>query len=458
MPPAVVWFRRDLRLMDNPALLDGLAAGDGAAVALFVLDPKLWDKAGPVRRAYLLGSLRSLDTALGGHLVIRHGDPAVVVPEVAQHTSATSVHVAADFAPLGAARDDTVEQHLADRSIALVRTGSSYAVAPGRVTKSDGTPYRVYTPFQRAWLTHGWRAPAPAPATDCEWVVVDGDQLPVSPDLGGLHLPEVGEAAALDRWEAFVSSGALDRYSDGRNRPDLMGTSGLSAALRWGEIHPRTLLGELGDSKGHEVFRKELAWREFYADVLHHHPNSARHSLRPELADIEVDVGPDADTRFAAWAAGRTGYPFVDAGMRQLLAEGWMHNRLRMVTASFLVKDLHLDWTRGARHFMYWLRDGDLASNQHGWQWAAGTGTDAAPYFRVFNPVAQGLRFDPQGDYVRKYVPELGDVPGGGVHEPWLRKEGMPRDYPERIVDHAVEREEALARYSAVRASIGPLT
>ena len=263
--------------------------------------------------------------------------------------------------------------------------------------------------------------------------------------------------AALDRWHSFLSGGALDRYAEQRDRPDLAGTSGLGAALRWGEVHPRTLLADLGDCAGHEVFRRELAWREFYADVLHHQPGSARCSLRTELADIEVDQGPAADERFDAWAEGRTGFPFVDAGMRQLRAEGWMHNRVRMVTASFLVKDLHVDWTRGARHFMHWLRDGDLASNQHGWQWVAGTGTDAAPYFRVFNPVAQGLRYDPDGDYVRRYVPELAAVSGATAHEPWTLPGGPPDDYPDRIVDHATERDSALARYSAVRAPIGRL-
>ncbi len=341
---------------------------------------------------------------------------------------------------------------------AFVRTGSPYAVAPGRVTKPDGSPYRVYTPFYRAWVAHGWRAPAGPPPEGLTWLSVPGgERLPDPPDLGGLTLPPAGETAALERWTAFLTAGGVDGYADHRDRADLPATSQLGAALRWGEIHPRTLLAELGDTKGHEVFRKELAWREFYADVLHHQPHSARRSLRPELSEIEVDEGPIADARFDAWCRGRTGYPFVDAGMRQLLAEGWMHNRVRMVTASFLIKDLHVDWTRGARHFMNLLRDGDLASNQHGWQWVAGTGTDAAPYFRVFNPVSQGRRFDPGGDYVRRYVPELAGVPGADVHEPWTQATGLPRGYPERIVDHAVEREVALARFAAVRGAPGPL-
>ena len=262
-------------------------------------------------------------------------------------------------------------------------------------------------------------------------------------------LPPSGEEAALERWESFRADG-LASYADLRDRADLAGTSSLSAHLKWGEIHPRTLLADLDGSRGRAVFRKEIAWREFYADVLHHAPGSARTWLDPRFARMEHDSGPLADERFAALAEGRTGYPFVDAGMRQLLSEGWVHNRVRMVVASFLVKDLHLPWQRGARWFMAHLRDGDLASNQQGWQWVAGSGTDAAPYFRVFNPVTQGLRFDPDGDYVRRYVPELRGLPGKDAHEPWDAPLLAP-DYPARIVDHAEERDESLRRYAALK-------
>ncbi len=456
MPASVLWFRRDLRLGDNPAL--AAAAGEGAVLPLFVFDPVLWDAAGPTRRAYLVRSLRSLDGSLGGHLHIRlatTGRPvADVVADVAAEAAAGSVHVAADFGPYGSARDASVEVALAEAGRRLVRTGSSYAVAPGRVRKPDGSPYRVYSPFFRAWCAHGWRAPAEeVPAT---WVDAAGSQpLPVAPEPTGLVLPAVGEAAALERWDEFVNSGDLARYGTDRNRPDLRATSGLSAALRWGEIHPRTLLAELaelaeeGGRGGAEVFRKELAWREFYADVLHHSPLSAREPLRTDLGGMEHDQGPGADAKFAAWCEGRTGYPFVDAGMRQLLAEGWVHNRVRLVVASILVTDLHLDWTRGAGWFMHLLRDADLASNQHGWQWVAGTGTDAAPYYRVFNPVLQGLKFDPDGSYVRRYVAELAGVAGPAVHEPWTLAGGLPTGYPAPIVDHAEERGVALSRYAA---------
>ena len=461
--PTVHWFRRDLRLSDNPALLAAVerarAEGDGRVTPLFVLDPVLWDPAGDVRRAALVASLTSLSESLGGRLLVRSGRPESVVAEVARSVGAREVHVASDFAPYGAARDGRVETALSGAGAELVRTGSPYAVAPGRVCKGDGTPYRVYTPFYRAWLTHGWRAPALGCPPDIEWHCPPSTEaLPASPDLGALVLPPAGEAAAVARWHAFRDEG-LARYDERRDLPAVAGTSGLSAALKWGEIHPRTLLRDLADqpdSEGVTVFRKEIAWREFYADVLLHHPRSVTESLDPRFAEMQHDEGDLADSRFDAWCHGRTGYPFVDAGMRQLLAEGWMHNRVRMVVASFLVKDLHLPWWRGAEWFMRWLRDGDVASNQHGWQWAAGCGTDASPYFRVFNPVSQGLRFDPAGDYVRAYIPELRHLSGKSAHEPWsaLGQLGGPagdeEGYPTRIVDHALEREESLRRFASL--------
>jgi deoxyribodipyrimidine photo-lyase len=454
--PAVLWFRRDLRRHDNPALLESVAAaradGDDEVVALFVLDPVLWDAAGDVRRAWLARSLRALDATLDGALVVRHGDPVALVPEVAAALGGRTVHVAADFGPYGAARDARVAAALAADGRELVATGAPYAVAPGRVTKNDGTPYRVYTPFYRAWVAHGWRAPAPDPEGWPAWRIdargpLACDGIPDEPPLSA-ELPAVGEAAALERWARFRTDG-LAAYDELRDRPDLAGSSNLSAHLRWGEIHPRTLLADLDDSPAHTVFRKEIAWREFYADVLHHAPTSARDWFDPRFGLMEHDAGADADARFDAWTQGRTGFPFVDAGMRQLLAEGWMHNRVRMVTASFLVKDLHLPWQRGARWFMRHLRDGDLASNQHGWQWTAGSGTDAAPYFRIFNPVTQGLRFDPEGDYVRRYVPELRALPGAAAHQPWDHPL-LAADYPPPLVDHGEEREESLRRYAAL--------
>jgi deoxyribodipyrimidine photo-lyase len=240
--------------------------------------------------------------------------------------------------------------------------------------------------------------------------------------------------------------------------PGIDGTSHLSADLRWGVLHPAQLLAELGDGygagtgddRGASTYRNELAWREFYADVLWHRPQTAREYYRPELQGMGYDDGPDTADLVAAWEQGRTGFPIVDAGMRQLLGQGWMHNRVRMIVASFLVKDLHIEWQHGARHFMRHLVDADLASNQHGWQWTAGTGTDPAPYFRVFNPVTQGRKFDPDGEYVRRWVPELRGVAGPGVHEPWLLAD-PPQKYPKPIVEHAAERKVALERYNTVR-------
>lgn len=442
-----MWFRRDLRLRDNPAL--SAAAADGGVLALYVLDPALWGPAGGPRRTYLLHGLQALDASTGGHLHLRRGDPVEQVVRAAADVSARAVHIAADFGPYGRRRDAAVERALAARGIALVRTGSPYAVSPGRVSKSDGEPYSVYTPFYRAWRTHGWRAPATDPA-ELRWTRATGsDQLPVEPPLPGLSLPPSGEEVARRRWANFRDS-ALADYADNRNRPDLDGTSQLSHHLKWGEIHPRTLLADLSTRQGTgvETYRKELAWREFYADVLFRRPDSAREHFRPDFAAMRYD---DADDRLAAWREGRTGYPFVDAGMRQLRTEGWMHNRLRMVVASFLVKDLHVGWRHGSRHFLRWLRDGDLASNNHGWQWVAGSGTDAAPYYRVFNPVTQGLRFDPTGEYVRRHVVELRHLPGATAHEPWEHPDGYAHGYPHRLVDHGVERVEALARYAELR-------
>ncbi len=457
--PSVLWFRRDLRLADNPALLHAAGTGHdhGGTVALVVLDEALLARSGAPRAAYFLDSLRALDASLEGRLAVRRGDPRAVVAAVAREVEAPSVHVASDFTPYGRGRDDAVERALAEVGIPLRRTGSPYAVAPGTVRTRTGRPYRVFTPFRRSWLDHGWREPARssavAHATDWTRPGEGVATLPPRPDLSA-RLPEAGEAAARRRWGAFRDD-ALAEYDDARDRPDLAGTSRLSAALKFGEIHPRTLLADLADleapagpdAAGPGAFRSELCWREFYADVLFHWPASARRSLTEVVPDDAWATGPVEAERLTAWAAGRTGYPIVDAGMRQLLAEGWMHNRVRMITASFLVKDLHVRWQRGATHFMQHLVDGDVASNQHGWQWVAGTGTDAAPYFRIFNPTAQGQRFDPDGAYVRRYVPELRGVAGKAVHEPWRLPGGTPAGYPERVVDHGVEREQSLADY-----------
>ena len=442
---SILWFRRDLRLSDHPALVEASKGGD--VLPVFIFDPKQLAGNEAVSRTYLFRSVRALQEQLDGKLCVRVGNPLDVIPALAREVQASAVHISADYGNYGRVRDAAVEQALG--AIPLVRTGSPYAVAPGRILKNDGTPYRVYTPFYKAWLVHGWRKPAAKAKPS--FVQLKADAIPADDDLGTLHLPTAGEQAALARWKWFKANG-LDDYADQRDRADLDGTSQLSGPLRFGEIHPRTLLADLGDERGHEVFRKEICWREFYADVLWNAPHTATDYLDERFARMQYDTGKTADQRFEAWKYGRTGYPFVDAGMRQLLAEGWMHNRVRMVTASFLVKDLHLEWQQGAAWFAQWLRDFDMASNQHGWQWTAGCGTDAAPYFRIFNPVTQGLRFDPDGSYVRKFIPELAHIAGSQVHEPWDVIDGYQHDYPERIVDHSTERDESLRRYEAIKA------
>ena len=449
---SVLWFRRDLRVHDNPALVAATDAawadGDGNVVAVVLIDPNLWPGWGPGKQSYLIDSLRSLDESLGGNLVIRHGKAQDVIPAIAKEFGASAVHCAADYTGNGIARDNEVESRLSASGIEFVKTGSGYAVAPGRVTKDDATYYKVYTPFYKRWLIHGWRAPAADPAKWPNWI---GAQTchgyPPRPDTQGVLIPAAGETAALELYETFLA-GPIENYADDRNRPDLAGTSKLSIALKWGEIHPRTLLARLGDSSGHEVFRKEIAWREFYAEIAFQRPDTITDYFNPLYAQMKYDTGKTADEKFAAWCHGLTGYPFVDAGMRQLRTEGWMHNRVRMVVASFLLKDLHIEWQRGANYFFEWLLDGDLASNSHGWQWTAGCGTDASPYYRVFNPLGQGAKFDPNGDYVRKYIPELAHIPGVEVHEPWKVLGGLDHGYPEPIVDHAAERIEALERLS----------
>ncbi len=430
---SVMWFRRDLRLADNPALAAACAAAE-TVLPVFVVDPVLWDAAGEPRRSYLASSLNALSASMQGALVVRRGDPVTVVPAVAAEVGAESVHVSADFGPYGAKRDQSVEAALADQEVRLERVGSPYAVDPGQVLNGSGEGYQVFTAYYRAWLSQGWHGPADAPSAS--WASARSDQLPEAGQ-------RAGETVAGARWRDFLDQ--VDDYASDRDIPALDGTSRMSAHLKWGEIHPRTMLADLADrsTDGAATYRKELAWRDFYADVLARRPETARGYYSPAFARMEYD---EPGEQLEAWREGRTGYPLVDAGMRQLRETGWMHNRLRMVVASFLVKDLHLEWTHGARHFMQSLVDGDLASNQHGWQWVAGCGTDAAPYFRIFNPTAQSRRFDPAGEYIRRWVPELAHLPAKQIHAP-----GEVEGYPPPMVDHARERAEALRRLEQLR-------
>ena len=440
---SLFWFRRDLRLADNPALLDSLAAGEDT-LALFIMDDDVAERAGPYRRAYLADSLAKLDGSLGGRLAVISGDPVTVLRDVIDRYQITSVHAAREFAPYGVA----VETALEANGVQVEYTGSNYAVAPGRVRKPDGTNYRVYTPFFRAWQAHGWRDPAPKPDNPTFIQPEVGDRnLPTWVPPAGVKIQEAGEVAAISRWQAYASGG-LSSYDLLRNNPGVPGTSRLSPHLRWGEIHPRTLLATLNQTSAQEVFRKEIAWREFYADILHHNPHTSRDYYNPVFSTMHYDTSGE---KFEAWCNGMTGYPIVDAGMRQLRQEGWMHNRVRMVVASFLVKDLHLEWQLGAEFFMKYLIDNDVASNSHGWQWTAGCGTDASPYYRVFNPTEQGKRFDPEGAYIREYVPELRHLQAPDIHEPWLILDGYSYGYPQKIVEHSLERLESLARLEEIK-------
>lgn len=449
MKRSIVWFRRDLRISDHPALNAAIDSSD-EVIPLFILDKQQIAEAGEKLLAYMSNSLRALDESLGNRLHIIEGDQVKVIKELMELYGATEVHISAEVERYGAERDQRVEA----AGIPLIRTGSPYAVAPGRVVKpSDGTPYKVYTPFYKNWCIHGWRAPAKSPKEIK--APTPPDKYRAFPDFkapAGTTIIEAGELAALERFKAFKKNG-LDSYDENRNLPGIDGTSKMGSYLKFGEIHPRTLLQGLGDSKAHDTFRKEIAWREFYADVLFHNPNTDTEYYAPRFKAMRYDK-PGA--QFKAWCEGKTGYPFVDAAMRQLLVEGWMHNRARMVVASFLVKDLHLEWQLGERFFADHLVDYDPASNAHGWQWTAGTGTDASPYYRVFNPIEQGKKFDSDGVYIRKYVPELAHLNGSDIHEPWLYLDGYSNGYPERIVDHAVERLESLERLKEIKVELPP--
>jgi deoxyribodipyrimidine photo-lyase len=386
---------------------------------------------------------------MGGKLVVRHGDVAESVCQAAKATGASTVHATRAFDPAGVAEQNMVGLALKQAGVHLQLDDSYYAVAPGTVAKPDGGPYRVYTPFFNNWFKAGWSAPV-ALAEGFSWFEPIESQGAPTPSQPAPFEIRAGEQYASQTFAKFKKR-ALYNYDEQRNRADISGTSHLSHALAFGEIHPRTILAELADTAGHNVFRKEIAWREFYADVLWHNPGTTTEYYEPRFAKMRYDSGAEAQQRLAAWQQGKTGYPMVDAGMRQLLATGWMHNRVRMIVASFLVKDLHLEWQAGAAWFEQNLSDFDPASNAHGWQWTAGCGTDASPYYRVFNPILQGYKFDPDGNYVRKYVPELAHISGKEVHEPWLLVDGLVNGYPAPIVDHAIERDESLARLAEIK-------
>ncbi len=443
------WFRRDLRVQDNEALTAAVtrATNDGAKLLASYVFSEDFDELSPIRRNSLITSVRSLNTSLPQGLSIASGKVATALVGLCQQHGVKMVFATRSFDTRGMLEQSAVAEALYAAGISLQLVGSNYAVEPGTVRKEDGSPLRVYTPFYKRWVQFLGQLPFSVDVTSVQWVKGSGELPSLSQDC---QLPiTASEAFAVETWRKFQKR-ALRDYSENRNRTDLSGTSHLSHALAHGEIHPRTLLTELGNSPGEEVYRKELAWREFYADVLFHNPHTYDGYYEPRFEKMRYDSA-DNNPKLEAWKNGQTGYPIVDAAMRQLLTTGWMHNRSRMIVASFLVKDLHIEWQVGARWFEMWLTDFDPASNSHGWQWTAGCGTDASPYYRVFNPTLQGFKFDPNGDYVRKYIPELRHIAGPEVHEPWKLIDGLSHGYPAPIVDHHIERDESLARLEEIK-------
>jgi deoxyribodipyrimidine photo-lyase len=444
---SIFWFRKDLRLADHPALNLALEHdGDTYLIATADQLGSPFESLSTVRQNSLRASWKHLRDSLSGKLSVV-STPAQIV-SAAIDLKVNRVFVSAPFDTLSLKEVESVRKDLNIHGIELVAGPGNYAVAPGTVLKDDGTPYKVYTPFYRSWIGYAVNAPVQTSSLDSvrsvpEYLV----QFDAELELGSDTI--AGEKQAQSTLTRFLRD-RVDDYHEHRDRADLGGTSHLSHALSHGEIHPRTIIAQVPAGKGAEVFVKELAWREFYADVMYNFPSTLTDYLDPKFAKMRYE---SLDDKFEAWKLGRTGYPMVDAGMRQLLATGWMHNRVRMIVASFLVKDLHVEWQHGARWFEQNLTDYDPASNSHGWQWTAGCGTDASPYFRVFNPVTQGLKFDPEGNYVRRFIPELAHLKGSAVHEPWEDAHGYSLGYPRRIVDHAAEREEALRRLAELKNS-----
>jgi deoxyribodipyrimidine photo-lyase len=464
--PALIWFREDLRLADNPALCEATRRGR-PVLPVYILDDEAagpWAMGG-ASRWWLHQSLKSLDRALGGTLVCVSGSAERWIPQLARDIGAASVHINRCVAPWQIDADERVEAALARDGISLDRHCGSSLYDPLKVLKPDGTPYRVFTPFyRRGCLGHEQqpRAPLPAPdaihTVDCQ--AGDGiDALGLMPDIdwySGLEETwSVGEDHAHERLDDFLEKG-LAGYESGRNRPDLEQVSRLSPHLRFGEISPNQVWHSVLPLKADpklsadvDSFCSELGWREFSRYLLTHWPTLPDRNWQPKF-----DRFPwrSDDASLQRWQQGRTGYAIVDAGMRELWQTGYMHNRVRMIVGSFLVKNLMLDWRQGERWFWDTLVDADLANNSASWQWVAGSGADAAPFFRIFNPVTQARKFDPDGDYIRRFVPELAGVGPGEIHEP--RPPSEPNDdgggYPAPIVELPASRERALAAFKAL--------
>lgn len=431
---SVVWLRRDLRLDDNPALSAALAE-DGEVVPLFVRDPALAGDGtadGPSRRlARLDAALVDLHTRLraaGGRLIVRTGRPEKVVPEVAREAGARRVHAARDVTPYAIRRDDAV-----GGAVPLVLHPGLHIVEPEAIRE-----YRVFAAFHRRWLASAIRPPVDEPLRVRVPEAIASDGLPRMAVRSG---PDPQERA-----RRFAETAAA-RYATDRDRLDLDATSHLSADLHFGTISPIRLAQTVED----EAFRRQLAWRDWANHRLHWRPETARLVAGSDLDSVAWRRDA-AD--FAAWQHGTTGFPTVDAGMRQLAETGWIANRARLIVASFLTRELFLDWRVGAHHFMRTLVDADVANNVANWRWVAGVGSDASPYFRILDPTRQGLRFDPHGDWVRRWVPELRGVPDAFIHRPWDAPGGPPAGYPARMVDRAMARQRVLSAFRAATASI----
>lgn len=458
---ALCWVRRDLRLHDHAALAAATSDFDGVAV-VFVFDTNIL-KALPDRDdrrvSFIHRSLQVLDAKLrakGSALLVRIGDPVREIPKLAQELGAEAVFAARDYEPYAQARDRAVGEALGKTGIRFCTEKDSVMMEPHEVMGPNGA-YRVYTPYMKAWRKRfSIRADGAEHVSNPEALARDLDAFERPWGFGEIGFVEndtrleAGEDAALGRAKEFAAK--LDDYADARNFPAQAGTSALSAHLRFGTVSIRELarLAIQRGTPGAEKWLNELIWRDFYQAILFHFPQAATEPFQARYAGIDY---PGEEAHFEAWCEGRTGFPLVDAAMRNLKATGWMHNRLRMVVASFLTKDLLVDYRRGEAHFARYLLDFDLASNNGGWQWAASTGCDPQPYFRIFNPVSQSAKFDPEGVYIREWVPELRDLTGSAIHAPWTASEmeltlagvELGRDYPLPIVDHAVQRERAIA-------------
>jgi deoxyribodipyrimidine photo-lyase len=461
----IVWFRRDLRLDDHPALLAAIDAGQ-PVLPLFIWSPEEdggWPP-GAASRWWLHQSLKALDASLcriGSRLILRRGSPAKVLADLTRETGAASVHFTRAYEPAARQRDADIESALRDAGIAVRQFGSALLFEPWEVLKARGQPFRVFTPFWKACMAQDAPAtPRPAPKrlnTVPESIAsVPLESLELEPAIdwvGGMRsFWHPGEQGARKRLSTFIGS-ALSSYETGRDRPGVDGTSRLSPHLHFGEVSPSRVWHEAsagaartGSPGGAQAFLREIGWREFGYHLLYHFPHTTDRALDPRFDAFPWQYSEEL---LKAWQKGITGYPLVDAGMRQLWRTGWMHNRVRMIVASFLVKHLLLPWQDGARWFWDTLVDADLANNTLGWQWVAGSGADAAPYFRIFNPVLQGEKFDPDGSYVRQWVPELAHVPVKWVHRPWDAPD-VPSAYPRPVVDHASARQRALAAFASL--------